>query len=77
MATKKAARKQQKIHTVLVKCMVVDTDGYAVDGDGELIAGTRKKPWYVWEKRSRTPAWMKKYPKMWKPVSKKGTPHAK
>lgn len=56
---------KQKGKVVLVKCVVVDSDGYPVDEHGEM-AGSKGKPFYTWEPRYRTFSWMKKHRAEWK-----------
>ena len=54
-----------KGRTVLVKCLIVDSDGFPVNGHGEMLhAG--ENPIYEWEPRYRTHEWMRRHPKLWK-----------
>jgi hypothetical protein len=61
-----------KLKKILVKCLVMDSDGCPVDGDGEPIFGTRKKPWYIWEPRWRGEKWLRAHPDLWKPLPASG-----
>lgn len=59
---------REKRKTILVKCMIVDSDGFPVEQEGEPI-GVRQKPWYEWELRRMTERWMKENPLIWKPLA--------
>lgn len=59
-----------KSRTVLVKCLVVDSDGYAVNGHGGMLR-RNEKPFYEWEPRRRKISWLRdpKNRKLWREVS--------
>jgi hypothetical protein len=56
----------RKGRTVLVRCLIVNSDGDAVDKNGELLGAG--KPLYEWQKRYRTTRWLKKHKSMWKAI---------
>jgi hypothetical protein len=63
------SKKELTSRTVLVKCLVVDSDGYAVDGHGKMLR--RGQPgFYEWEKRRRSAKWLAdpKNRRLWKPA---------
>lgn len=49
--------KRAKTRLVLVKCMVVDSDGMPVNGNGDPLRW-HEPPWYEWEIRRRTLRWL-------------------
>jgi len=57
----------KKGRTVLVKCLIVNSDGDAVNQHGEPLRGNQS-PIYEWAKRYRSNAWLEKYPRMWKEI---------
>jgi hypothetical protein len=59
-----------KRRTVLVKCLIVSSDGYAVGHDGEEFS--KGYPMYEWDKRRRSVRWLAnpKNKKLWREVKK-------
>ena len=46
-----------KTRTVLVKCLIVDSDGYAVDGNGRILR-SNERGFYEWQKRRKSTKWL-------------------
>jgi hypothetical protein len=64
--------KMQKTVRVLVKCLNVDSDGMAVDHNGNTNNGRKSwRPFYEWLGRDRPYLWLYHHPKAWRPIIKR------
>jgi hypothetical protein len=61
---------EPKTRTVMVKCLIVSSDGYPVGVDGEEFS--KGYPIYEWDKRRRSAKWLAnpKNKKLWREVKR-------